>query len=1696
MQVEEKCQVMLMTAILLISIGTVAIGSSFGGTNFNDDGADSAEMTTGKNISKDVSKNDDKTSKVEVSDDRNLKIDGNSFYPDHLSKGKYQSQKKKFKDRLSEGKIKKEDYVNVSNYEDHRPIRIDNGSEFAEIANKENWTGNGTENNPYLIQGYDIDAKGHGFGIFIGNVTVNFTIKDCYIHNASGKNFRYFENTGLYLYNVSSGRIESNVMLYNQNGVTLSSSRNVTIIDNIIISKSLQNSQPDRYEALNFKNFPRPDTGTVKDPKDGKGYSKDSVLVKLKSEPGIKSADKKEVLKEKAHSIAEDVGGSTSRIFKNVEAAQIKVDEDRSVMGTVKLLERRPEVEYAEPNYDLHLNSVPNDPGFGSLWGLQQVRAPDAWNTTKGSGEVVIGVIDTGVDYNHPDLKDNIWTGTTDNGTKYHGYNAINESYYPIDDYGHGTHVAGTIGAVGDNGIGVTGMNWNVSIMPLKFLGSSGGGTTADAIDCLDFVLEKKKEGVNVVATSNSWGGGGKSMLLKEAIARHRDNNILFVAAAGNAYSNIDRQPTYPASYDLTNIVSVAATNQEDKLASFSNYGNRSVHVAAPGVDINSTLPGGEYGKYDGTSMAAPHVSGLVGLLAAHNSSYDYNNLKNILLSSGDHLKSLENLTMTESRINASKALNISPDPDEVNLRVHRPLISIQSNRETDIMISLDNGVEPILGANVTVDINANRETLHLQDNGTGADQSSGDGYYTAAWTPTIDGEIILNVSAEIDGRKLTKEIKVNVWGVSALSIVDSNSTRIVNNTAARYDLGMSLISSSDIEVLENNVTSNKFGIEIYKSGGNRIADNLIHKNSGGLMVEKAGTNTVTENSFIENSLGIYLLRADNNSVSNNNLTKQLFGMQLRDSDMNTISKNKIVDGFYGLVVLRSSGTDITSNMINTTSDKGWQGTLLMMTNETTFRDNKVQGYLYGLFVNACNGSVISSNNFGKNLADLYTYNSLDTSIKNNSMSRGIVLFGERLDHWTSHNISETNKVDGEPVYYKKNMNGGSISKGGGQLILANCTDVDVKNLNIDGSYIALTAGFSRDNNISLNDFSNNSFGVGLANSHNNAFFNNRISSCNATAFSIMSSDRNEFIKNELYNDSSGLGLQSSSQNLIAKNNMYNNRYGGLYMVSDSGSNTIKDNTALNNSLGFYLSDSSDNVVFNNTLKENLRTGVYLRECSGNTLYHNNFLDNRKPARDEGENQWYKDLEGNYWSNYKERYPGAVKLEDMGIWNKSYNLTGNKKRDKYPLIEPTKPVVSLEHPPDEGKLKKENITIKWSMKYLYGDRGDYEISIDGGDWIEMGEKNQYNLTGLSEGDHSVRVRIIGLEKISMDKARFTIDTIPPTIDITFPKKDEFKKDSLKVEWKASSNGTSIDHFEAKAGNREWAKVGKATSHQFSDLKDGKYNIEIRAVDEAGNTAKDFKPVMIDTQAPEIDITSPGEKDLVNDEKLKIQWESTDEVSGVDHYEVKLANRDKVSYMGTDNQYVFENLEDGNHTIKVRSFDELENEAFDTITFTLDTADPEVNITSPQKEKVFEEKNLKVEWNGSDELTGIDHYEVRIDGGNWKTVEDNTTFSFKDLEDGSHTVEVRAWDKAGNNYTKSISFEVDTTNWLLIGLAIAAGVGVPAAGLLFMRHKKSESFEDLEEDEAEFSDEEKAKKDKEWKREENDEESVESFYEKE
>lgn len=454
-----------------------------------------------------------------------------------------------------------------------------------------------------------------------------------------------------------------------------------------------------------------------------------------------------------------------------------KTDKNKSIDQLLKIFQKLEIVEYAEPDHFLYINSTyPNDPLRGELWGLHNtgqnggkrdadIDAPEAWDINSGTSDTVIGIIDTGVDYNHEDLSQNIWlnpgetpsNGIDDDGNGYiddiHGIDIYNSEGDPYDDNGHGTHVAGTIGAVANNGVGVVGVDWNSRIMALKIFNADGQGAVSGAIEALEYAIAMKSiHGINIKIINASWATATYSQSLHDAIEKAAGCGILFIAAAGNGYWNDnDTNPYYPASYDLENIISVGATNRQDELTGFSNLGVRSVDLAAPGHEILSTTPANTYTFKSGTSMATPHVAGAAALIWSQYPTYAPREVKQLIMNTVDPLPSLSERIVTGGRLNIYKALSCVPGNPKLSILSPLKDFTAYKGYGTTVSVSLSDCSSVLTGATVLATPTNGDSPFALRDDGINPDASPDDGIYSGTWNSLHTASTTLNIEANLD---------------------------------------------------------------------------------------------------------------------------------------------------------------------------------------------------------------------------------------------------------------------------------------------------------------------------------------------------------------------------------------------------------------------------------------------------------------------------------------------------------------------------------------------------------------------------------------------------------------------------------------------------------------------------------------------------------------------------------------------------------------------------------------------------------------------------------------------------------------------------------------------------------------------------------------------------------------------------------
>lgn len=543
-----------------------------------------------------------------------------------------------------------------------------------------------------------------------------------------------------------------------------------------------------------------------------------------------------------------------------------------------------PGVRYVEPDFVITAAATPNDPSYSRLWGLHNtgrtggvadadMDVAEAWDVTTGDRSAVVAVIDTGIDYRHPDLAANMWRNPGEvagdridnDGNGYvddvYGWDFANNDADPFDDQSHGTHVAGTIGAVGNNGVGVAGVAWNVSLMALKFLRADGSGSTSAAIAAINYATRMRQGfGINVVATNNSWGGGGFSTALRDAIAAGGSAGIICVAAAGNDAADNDTTPSYPANYAGDAVISVAATDSSNRLAAFSNYGATSVDVGAPGVGVFSTVPNGGYASYSGTSMATPHVAGTVALLAAANPQATAAQIRTAILATAVPIPSLAGKVATGGLVNAAAALaalgatppppvspptadviDVSPDPRTTSVAA----VVVQFSRAVtgvdmaDFALTRDGASVSLAGVTVTSTDNvrwtlnglatatasAGTYVLTLRASGSGITATDG-----AAFTTAASDTWITRAATLVDaGNTLATaaELAITSGEVRLAGLIGdgANAARDVDMFRVVLAAGQTLVVDIDAKTLSGGSNLDSY-LRLFDRSGRQVAAN------------------------------------------------------------------------------------------------------------------------------------------------------------------------------------------------------------------------------------------------------------------------------------------------------------------------------------------------------------------------------------------------------------------------------------------------------------------------------------------------------------------------------------------------------------------------------------------------------------------------------------------------------------------------------------------------------------------------------------------------------------------------------------------------------------------------------------------------------------------------------------------------------
>lgn len=613
-----------------------------------------------------------------------------------------------------------------------------------------------------------------------------------------------------------------------------------------------------------------------------KPYHDDSIIVVYKKDSSKEEKkNARDLVFAKISDLNSDEVDDAYRNILNGRIANFKLDSMTS-KDALKKLNDHPAVLYAEPDYIVSIVGIPDDSRFSELWGMHNtgqtggvddadIDAVEAWEISTGSKDIVVGVIDSGVDHSHPDLIGNMWVnpgeiagdGVDNDGNGYvddiHGINAITNSGDPMDDNGHGTHVAGTIGATGNNSEGVVGVNHTTSMVGCKFLSAAGTGSSSDAIKCIDYMVGLKNNGVNLRITNNSWGGGGFSQAVYDSITAAELADMLFVAAAGNDAVDNDVNPHYPSSYDHDSVFAVAGTNHTDGMYSDSQWGLTSVDIAAPGRNVLSTVPGNGYATFSGTSMATPHVAGAAALALAVNPELTTAELKELLMTTGDDNAATQGLTVSGKRLNVKNALdNADPTPG-FTLKASPGIQTIVAGDTA--VYSFDVGSIAEWNGDVSLAVTGNLDGAVLSATTVSPGTSFELSVPTTAETPWGDYSFeVTGTSGELV-KSASVNLKVNPQGLNdfvysneqAVAIPDNNAEGVTSTIDIADDL---LIFGSNVYVDISHTWIGDLTVTLTSPSG---TTGILHNKTGGSGTDI--TQTFSSNAFNgESSTGTWTL--------------------------------------------------------------------------------------------------------------------------------------------------------------------------------------------------------------------------------------------------------------------------------------------------------------------------------------------------------------------------------------------------------------------------------------------------------------------------------------------------------------------------------------------------------------------------------------------------------------------------------------------------------------------------------------------------------------------------------------------------------------------------------------------------------------------------------------------------------------------
>ncbi len=850
-----------------------------------------------------------------------------------------------------------------------------------------------------------------------------------------------------------------------------------------------------------------------------------------------------------------------------------------------------------------------------------------------------------------------------------------------------------------------------------------------------------------------------------------------------------------------------------------------------------------------------------------------------------------------------------------------------------------------------------------------------------------------------------------NYQGIYLVS--SSSNTISKNNASDNAETGMNLTGSNDNVIEKNIVERNKIGVQIWQSNNNEIVENVVKDNEArgiSLDTDLLSFSGSSENRVVGNKIsgvptglnfefdyGIYV-----GSFSNNNI----------------IRSNNISECFFGIYV--GLPLELILDQIDLPTPYH-SGLFPISPQSNTITDNVIWNSQNMLNLNPYSIALILTE---------------DNHLDNNIMKDGGIMilgFPEVLglplggvSHWNSHTITETNTVNGEPVRYWKNREGGRVPENSGQVLLGNCTNVTIEEQELTEASVGIELGFSDNNTIRNNTLSGGVQGMDLQSSSNNLIYRNEYKENLVGLLPLLSND------NEIYHNNFMGNTLANAMDLGS--NQWDNGYpsGGNYWSDHEGNDKYHGpDQDVPGSDGIVDEPYGENFTDEYPLSEPVPTPHVRIEhpLDGSAVPETDLTARwtgiyRFADHLEYEIKW--DDEG--WIDMGEE--NSYDLPDLEEGHHNFYVTvtdedGNTFTNRASFfIDITSPDVHLTSPEKEKILATENVTVEWDGSDEVSGIDFYELILDGELEYE-GSEERYELTNLTDGEHSIKLRAVdraGNE--DLDNTSFLVDTTPPDLQIISPEEGEkVGEDSVKVEWEASDAIAGINYFEVRIKGKSWRNLGPSLDYEFTGLEDGEYTVEVRALDQVGNSGIEDVTFTVNTVPPVVDILEPGEGELIGEESITISWEGEGVGTEIDHYETRIDEGSWID-VGEDTSYTFDHVGDGEHNVEVKAINEFGNGVIDSTNIKVDSTSPDVRIMTPTEDEVIHTSDIEIRWESSDEIAGMDRYEVRLEGDEWIDVGGSGSHVFTGLQDGEYTAEVRAWDNAGNARTESVSFIID------------------------------------------------------------------------